>query len=107
MTTFDERERAFEGQFAHDEEMTFRAEARRALWLGLWAGRLLGLTDTRLVDYAKSVIRLDFERAGLDHVIDKITSDLRTAAVTPEMPVAEKAAELLADARISIMQNEI
>jgi len=107
MTTFDERERAFENKYAHDEEMNFRAEARRAMWLGLWAGRAIGLTDEPLVDYAKQIVRLDFERPGIDHVVERIEADLTEAGKTPDTPVAQKAASLLTEARASVMSDSL
>src|SRR6476661_4701848 len=66
MTSFDDRERAFETKFAHDEEMRFRITARRNRLLGQWAARQMGLTETEAESYAKDVVRSDFEEAG-DH----------------------------------------
>ncbi|MGF1500395.1 MAG: DUF1476 domain-containing protein [Paracoccaceae bacterium] len=105
MTTFDERERSFEAKYAHDLEMNFRAEARRGLWLGLWAGRTMGLDPEALITYAREIVRLDFERAGIAHVVEKVTADMTTAGVTPEMPVEAKAAELLREAKVSVMTD--
>ena len=66
MTTFDKREEGFEKKFAHDEELRFKAMARRNKLLGLWAAEKLGLTGTAAEDYAKSVVKADFEEAGDD-----------------------------------------
>ena len=64
MTTFDDREHAFESKFAHDEEMRFRAQARRDKLLGLWAAGLLGKTGADADAYAKDVVKSNFEEAG-------------------------------------------
>ena len=61
MTTFNDRENAFENKFAHDAEMQFKAEARRNKLLGLWAAELLGKSGEAAAEYAKEVIRSDFE----------------------------------------------
>lgn len=76
MSTFDERESAFEAKFAHDEEMTFKAEARANKFLGLWAADLLGKSGDDAEAYAKEVIAADFEEAGHDDVIRKVVADL-------------------------------
>ena len=79
MTTFDDRERAFETKFAHDEEMKFRVIARRNKLLGLWAAAQMGLTDVEADAYAKDVVRADFEEAGDEDVIRKVLGDLTSA----------------------------
>ena len=81
MTTFDDRERAFESKFAHDEELRFRVVARRNRLLGAWAARLMGLSDAEADAYAKDVIRADFEEAGDEDVIRKLLGDLTSAKV--------------------------
>ena len=75
MTTFDKREEGFERKFAHDEELRFKATARRNKLLGLWAAEKLGLSGTSAEDYAKSVVKADFEEAGEDDVFRKIRGD--------------------------------
>ncbi len=62
MTTFDEREHAFENKFAHDAEMQFKAEARRNKLLGLWAAELLGKSGDEAEAYAQEVVKSDFEK---------------------------------------------
>ena len=90
MTTFDDRERAFETKFAHDEEMKFRLAARRNKLLGLWAARLMGLSDVEADAYAKDVVRADFEEAGDEDVIRKLLGDLTSAGVeTDEASIRE------------------
>ena len=81
MTQFDDRERAFESKFAHDEEMKFRVTARRNRLLGEWAARQMGLTDAEAESYAKDVVRSDFEEAGEHDVIRKVLGDLTAAGV--------------------------
>jgi hypothetical protein len=76
MTTFDDRETAFENKFAHDEEMKFRAQARCNKLLGLWAAELLGKTGEEAESYAKQVVLADFEEAGHEDVVRKVAGDL-------------------------------
>ena len=100
MTTFDDRERAFEAKFAHDQEMDFKAAARRNRLLGLWAAELMGLQGKHLEDYAKAVVRSDFEQPGEEDVLRKVFEDLKGAGVSvSEGDVRLKMAELLAFAR--------
>ena len=81
MTSFDDRERAFETKYARDEEMQFRIIARRNRLLGEWAARQMGLTDAEAESYAKDVVRADFEEAGDQDVIRKVLGDLTAAGV--------------------------
>ena len=81
MTTFDDRERAFESQYARDQEMQFKIVARRNRLLGAWAARLMGLTEAEADAYAKDVVRADFEEAGDEDVIRKVLGDLTAAGV--------------------------
>ena len=81
MTQFDDRERAFESKFAHDEEMKFRITARRNRLLGEWAARQMGLTQAEAEAYAKDVVRSDFEEAGEHDVIRKVMGDLTAAGI--------------------------
>ncbi|CAA9533810.1 MAG: FIG040666: hypothetical protein perhaps implicated in de Novo purine biosynthesis [uncultured Sphingomonas sp.] len=81
MTTFDDRERAFETKFAHDEEMRFRLLARRNKLLGLWAAKLMSLSPAEADSYAMDVVRADFEEAGDEDVIRKLLGDLTGAGV--------------------------
>ena len=81
MTQFDDRERAFETKFAHDEEMKFRITARRNRLLGEWAARQMGLSEAETESYAKDVVRSDFEEAGEHDVIRKVLGDLTSAGV--------------------------
>ena len=81
MTTFDKREEAFEQQFAHDEELKFKATARRNKMLGLWAAEKLGLTGAEADSYALSVVMVDFEDAGKHDVLHKIRKDFDAKGV--------------------------
>lgn len=81
MSTFDQREKDFEKKFAHDEELRFKASARRNKLLGLWAAEKLGKTGADADAYAKEVIAADFEEAGDDDVMRKVKKDLEGKGV--------------------------
>jgi hypothetical protein len=81
MTSFDKREEGFEKQFAHDEELKFKANARRNKLLGLWAAEKLGLAGPEAEAYAKEVVTADFEEAGDNDVFRKIRRDFDAKAV--------------------------
>lgn len=81
MTTFDDREKAFEAKFARDEEMMFRVHARRNRLLGVWAAERMGLDSAETEGYAKSVVQADFEEAGDEDVVRKLLGDLTSAGV--------------------------
>ncbi len=103
MTTFNDRENAFENMFAHDEEMKFRAEARRNKLLGLWAADLLGKTGAEADAYAKEVIKSDFEEAGHEDVVRKVSGDLGDKASEDE--IRTKMAELTIVAKTQLMDE--
>jgi hypothetical protein len=79
MTTFDDRKDAFEKKFAHDEELRFKATARRNKLFGLWAAEQLGKTGPEADTYAKAVVMADFQEAGDDDVLRKVRADLEAA----------------------------
>lgn len=81
MTTFDKREDAYEKKFAHDEELRFKASARRNKLLGLWAAEKLGKAGDDAAEYAKDVVRADFEEPGDEDVFRKIRADFDAASV--------------------------
>lgn len=81
MTTFDDRERAFEAKFAHDQDMLFRITARRNRLLGEWAAGLMKLTPEETDAYRKAVVQADFEEAGDEDVVRKLLGDLTSAGV--------------------------
>ncbi|MCR8550173.1 DUF1476 domain-containing protein [Salipiger sp. P9] len=101
MSTFDEREKAFETKFAHDEEMAFRAEARCNKLLGLWAAGMLGKSGTEAEAYAREVIKADFEEAGHEDVVRKVAADLVGKADADA--IRAKRSELLSEAKSQIM----
>lgn len=103
MTTFNDRERGFENKFALDQDQEFKAGARRNRMLGEWAAGLMGLEGDRVAEYAKAVIKSDFELPGDDDVLRKVFEDLKGSGVnTSEGDVRMKMDELLAQAREAI-----
>ena len=103
MTTFDKREEGFEKKFAHDEELKFKATARRNKLLGLWAAGELGKSGTDADAYAKEVVAADFEEAGDADVLRKLTADFaaKNVAIT-EQAIRAKMSELLAVAAAEV-----
>ena len=97
MTTFDKREEGFEKQFAHDEELRFKAMARRNKMLGLWAAGVVGTSGADAEAYAKEVVLADFEEAGDSDVLRKVSKDLQPKGVT-EQQIRAQMTELLAQA---------
>lgn len=81
MTTFDKREEGFEKKFAHDEELKFKATARRNKLLGLWAAEKLGISGPAADVYAKEVVAADFEEPGDNDVFHKIRKDFDAKGV--------------------------
>jgi hypothetical protein len=81
MTTFSERESAFENKFKHDKELEFKVTSRRNKLLGLWAAQLLGIDGAEAETYAKSVVSADFEKPGDQDVIDKVMGDFKAKNV--------------------------
>ena len=98
MTTFDKREEGFEKKFAHDEELRFKAQARRNRLLGLWVAEKLGLTGDAAAAYAKEVVAADFE-AGDRDVVHKVMRDLAAKGETiTESELGAKMNQLMAQA---------
>ena len=93
MTTFDDRKRAFESQYARDQEMQFKIVARRNRLLGHWAAKKMGLTEAEADAYARDVIRADFEEAGDEDVIRKLLGDLISAGVEVDETAIRQALE--------------
>ena len=104
MSTFDDRENAFENKFAHDAEMQFKAEARRNKLLGLWAADLLGKTGDEAEAYAKEVVKADFEEAGDEDVYRKLFTDIGHLA--DEATIRSKMVQMLAEAKTQIMNDQ-
>lgn len=98
MTTFDDREKGFESKFAFDQELEFKALARRNKLLGEWAAGLMGLEKP--ADYVRAVVKSDFEQPGDEDVLRKVYRDLKGAgSALGEGEVRNKMDELLAQAR--------
>ena len=101
MTTFNDREQAFEKKYAHDAEMQFKAEARRNKLLGLWAAELMGKTGEDADAYAREVIKSDFEEAGDEDVFRKVKGDLGDKVTDAEL--RERMTVLMAEAKGQIL----
>jgi len=107
MTTFDDRERGFEKKFELDQEQEFKAGARRNRMLGQWAAGLMGLSADSVEEYAKAVVKSDFELPGDEDVLRKVFEDLKGSGVTiTEGDVRMKMDELLAQAREQLRSGE-
>jgi len=103
MSSFDDRENAFESKFAHDAEMQFKADARRNKLLGLWAAGLMGKSDDAAAEYAKEVVKSDFEEAGHEDVFRKVSGDLGDKA--DEATIRAKMTEFMAEAKAQLMDE--
>jgi len=99
MTTFDKREEGFEKKFAHDEELQFKATARRNKLLGQWAAEKMGLSGDDAAAYAKEVVASDFEEAGDHDVLRKVLADFKAKGVNQsEHQIRRTMEELMAEA---------
>jgi hypothetical protein len=103
-TTFDKREEGFEKQFAHDEELRFKAMARRNKMLGLWAAGVLGKSGADAEAYAKEVVLAEFEEGGDNEVLRKVLKDLEPKGVT-EQQIRTQMTDLLAEAVAQIKKS--
>ena len=107
MTTFDDREKAFENMYAHDQEMQFRIQARRNRLLGEWAAAKMGLTPEETDAYAKAVVQADFEEAGDEDVVHKLLGDLTAAECdVSEADIRAKLDECSIEARRQFMSDQ-
>lgn len=104
MTTFDDRKNAFENKYAHDENMLFKATARRNKLVGLWAAGLMGKSDAEAAEYAKEVVRADFEEPGHEDVVRKVAADLGSKADADT--IRAKMDELMPVAKAQIMEEQ-
>ena len=104
MSTFDDRENAFENKYAHDQEMQFKAEMRRNKLVGLWAAELMGKTGDDADAYALEVVKSDFEEAGIEDVVRKVASDVGDLADADT--IRAKMDELLSVAKNQILSEE-
>lgn len=104
MTTFNDREKAFEDKYRHDQELQFKVEVRRNKLLGLWAAELLDKKGDEADAYAKEVISSDFDEPGDDDVLRKVLADLQGAGVDfTEHRLRHKMDELLSVAKQQVM----
>lgn len=103
MSTFNDRERAFENKYAHDQEMVFKANARRNRKLGIWAAGLLGKSGADADAYALEVIQSDFQEAGHEDVVRKLTADL--AGLSDDATIRAKMAEFLTEAKAELSEG--
>ncbi len=107
MTTFDDREKAFEAKYEHDEQLKFKVNSRRNKLLGLWAAGLLGKTGADAEAYAKEVVMADFEKPGDSDVIDKLMKDFAAAGKPMEDHTIRKQSERLADEAKKQIMSEV
>ncbi|WCR11806.1 DUF1476 domain-containing protein [Paracoccus stylophorae] len=103
MSTFDDRERAYEAKFAHDADLRFRAEARRNRLLGEWAADILGKTGEDVRTYAMTVVTSDFEEAGDEDVYRKLAGDLE--GLVDSATIRAKMSEMMVEARRQIIDE--
>ncbi len=103
MTSFDDREKAFENKYAHDAEMQFRVEARRNKLVGLWAAELMGMSGETAAAYARDVVASDFEEAGIEDVVRKVKADVGDKASADD--IRAKMAAMLPVAKAQLMQE--
>ncbi len=107
MTTFDDREKAFEAKFALDQEQEFKAIARRNRMLGLWAAEKMGLSSESADQYAAAVERADFEQPGDEDVFRKVAGDFKASGLSvSEGEIRSKIDELASIAREGIRAGE-
>lgn len=106
MTTFDEREQAFENKFKHDQELLFRIYARRARLAGLWAAELLGLTGDDATAYGKQIVAVDFEEPGHKDIVRKLLADFQAKGVDVSEHRIEKELDSLLETARQQLQSE-
>lgn len=105
MASMDDRKNAFENKFAHDEELKFKAIARRNRILGLWAAEKLGKTGDDAAAYALEVVKADFEEAGDDDVFRKVRDDFAAAGVEQSEHQIRRTMEELLSAAMTQLKN--
>ncbi len=107
MTSLKDREKGFERKFAHDEEMKFKAEARRNRLLGLWAADKMGISDAdEAKTYAQQVVFADFEEKGDDDVLRKVSGDFKAKAVNvSDQEIRAQMTRLLAEAKAQLLDE--
>ncbi len=106
MTTFDSREKAYEGKFAHDENIVFKARARRNRLFGEWLAGEMGLTGDAVKQYAGSVITADLEEEGDDDVIRKVMADVEASSASfTAVELEAKLSSFMDEARRQILSE--
>lgn len=105
MTDINDREKAFESKFAHDENTRFKATARRNKLLGLWAAELMGKSGDAAAEYAKEVVASDFEEAGDHDVFRKVRADLDVAKVEQSDHQIRRTMDELMSVAVEQIQN--
>ncbi len=106
MTTFNDREKAFEDKYKHDQDLQFKVEVRRNKLLGLWVAEMLGLSGADAEAYAKEVVSADFEESGDADVVRKIQGDVQPKNIDlSEHRLRKKMDELVAVAKEQIMSE--
>jgi Uncharacterized conserved protein len=93
MNEFTKRGEAFEGKFAHEEALRFKAIARRNRLVGLWAAQRLGKSGADADAYASTVVIADFEESGDEDVVSKVVSDLQAAGVPSDQVEVQRVLE--------------
>lgn len=106
MSGFDKREKAYESKFAHDEELKFKATARRNKLLGRWAAEKLGLSGDEAEHYAKGVVLADLEEPGEEDVFRKIRSSFDDKSVDQSDHQIRRTMEELMDEAVSQVETE-
>ena len=106
MNTFDKREDSFERKFAHDEELKFKAEARRNKLLGLWAADLMGISGDEADTYAKSVVKADFQEPGDEDVFRKVREDFDAKGIDQSDHQLRRTMDELMATAIEQIQND-
>ena len=106
MTTFEDREKGFERKFAHDEELKFRATARRNRLIGLWAAKKMGLTGDEAQAYAREIVKADLAEPGEEDVFRKVRSDFDAKGIAEsDHQIRRMMGELMA-AAVSQIESE-
>ena len=105
MVEFNEREKAFEAKFKLDEELRFKAAARRNRLLGVWAAEKMGLNEAEADAYAKEVVKSDFEKPGDDDVLEKVLADLEGKGVETSAQLVRKHMDELMEVAIEQIQS--
>jgi hypothetical protein len=107
MTTFDDREKAFEKKYEHDQELQFKVNTRRNKLLGLWAAGLLGKSGADAEAYAKEVVMADFEKPGDSDVVEKLMKDFAAVGKPMEDHTIRKQSERLAEEAKKQVMGEV